>query len=345
MTKADKTGPSAPSVTAQKRSDNSGNDLTFTASTDKGTRYTHRVETTTSGTTYRSNTTTTTATSGIRGYQYAITPNVNYTLPAPNNSNVVALSSIPTFVSGENEAIQYIYIRAVDKEWNVSGTTRVLLQVPVKITLTSDYEYGKNYVPLSWKINDTRAGYLYKLFRNGEDVTKETNNYTKTLISSTPGELSYTTAGTHEWTVPEGVESITVTAVGAGGGGSGNCTTQIPNAPTEIFTETGSHTWKVPQGVYQIKVTIAGAGGAGGRVEWIDYYCRDDNTGNVDFDSWKKNGIPSNMLWDDIYIAGNGGNGDKKEITMEVTPGQTYNIYVGKGGEKGYYYTTRTSGL
>ena len=390
ITNADKAAPSKPIVTAKKRADDTGNDLTITESEDNGSVYTNRVETTAGGTTYKSRTVETTATSGIKGYQYAITTSVTYQLPAPNSTNVVALDSIPTFVSGEENGIQYLYIRAVDNGGNVSETERVLLQVPIKITLSSKYEDGMNYVPLSWKINDKRPGYDYKLFRNNIDVTRDTNNYVREIISSENKSLSYSTVGTYEWEVPDGVESLTITAAGAGGGGSGSWTGkedvgadgtktasfttagtytwEVPAGVTSItvtaagaggggsgnyegttsetktvsFTDVGNHTWTVPKGVTSINVEIAGAGGGGGVISenCHDVYYPGD--GNVDRGNFGDEGpygynYPTGAyLLYDYLIAGQGGNGNKKEVTLNVTPGQKYDVVVGKGGNAGY---------
>ena len=216
-----------------------------------------------------SNTVSTSVTSGIKGYQYAITTKSTHTF---KNEPIVSLDQIPTYVSGEENAIQYLHIRAVDNAGNVSDTRSILLQVPPRIILTSNYKYGMNYVPLSWKINDKRAGYTYKLYRkqegesNYKEVTKDTNNHVEKLVSSTNKSASYTTPGTYTWTVPQGVTSVTVTAAGAGGGGSGNARykgTTTYETKTDSYTTPGTYTWTAPAGVTSVTAEIAGAGGGG----------------------------------------------------------------------------------
>lgn len=165
-----------------------------------------------------SNKVRTTVTVGIQGYQYAITTVSKHTF---TNEEVVSLSEIPTYISGEEQMTQYLHVRAVDKNGNVSATNSILLQVPPKITLETTYQYGMNYVPLEWTINDKRAGYVYRLYQ------KEEGKETYTQISSTNSveaikeqgtkSVSYTTPGTYTWTVPEGVTQIRAAVVGGGG--------------------------------------------------------------------------------------------------------------------------------
>ena len=167
-----------------------------------------------------SNTVSTTVTSGIKGYQYAITTSRDHTF---TNEEVVPLDKVPTFVSGEKQMVQYLHIRAVDNAGNTSTSQDILLQVPAKITLKSDYQYGMNYVPLSWINNDTRSGYVYRLYQKAEGE----NNF-KQIASSNSKEqriykdewsspTTYATPGTFTYTVPEGITRIKVAVVGGGG--------------------------------------------------------------------------------------------------------------------------------
>lgn len=168
----------------------------------------------------KSNTVSTTVTSGIKGYQYAITTSSSHTF---TNEEVVPLDEVPTFVSGEKQMVQYLHIRAVDNAGNPSESQSILLQVPAKITLKSDYEYGMNYVPLSWINNDTRSGYVYRLYRKVEGEGKFTQIASSNSIEqriykdewSTP--TKYTTPGTYTYTVPKGITRIKVAVVGGGG--------------------------------------------------------------------------------------------------------------------------------
>ena len=170
---------------------------------------------------YESNTVSTTVTSGIKGYQYVVTTSEKYTF---TNEEIVSIDQIPTFISGEEQMVQYLHIRAIDNAGNTSATQDILLQVPAKITLKSDYQYGMNYVPLSWTNNDTRSGYVYRLYQKEEGVDNgfkliSTNNSVETVVRNETVTVRYTTPGTYTWTVPEGVTQVKVTIAGAGGGG------------------------------------------------------------------------------------------------------------------------------
>ena len=70
------------------------------------------------------------------------------------------------------------------------------------------------------------------------------------------GDYSRTFYEDFEWTVPGGVNTVNITAVGAGGGGGG---------ATYGYKEiTASETnWVVPDGVTKIRVFMTGAGGGG----------------------------------------------------------------------------------
>ena len=171
-----------------------------------------------------SNTISTTVTTGIKGYQYAITTSSTHTF---TNEEIVDLADLPIYISGEQEMAQYLHIRAVDKAGNVSETRSVLLQVPAKITLTTNYTYGMNNVPLTWIINDKRPGYVYRLYQREDGQEKfsliSSSNSVDTVTAHENKTVSYTTPGNYTWTVPSGVTSIKVTIAGAGGGGGGGC--------------------------------------------------------------------------------------------------------------------------
>lgn len=172
---------------------------------------------------YKSNTVSTTVTSGIKGYQYAITTSSTHTF---TNEPIVPISEIPTYISGVDQMVQYLHVRAVDNNGLASTTNSILLQVPAKITLKSNYIYGMNKVPLSWKINDKRPGYVYRLYQRAEGQEKFTqiaSSNSKTVIAKQETIVkSYTTSGgPYTWTVPKGVTSIKVTVAGAGGGAGG----------------------------------------------------------------------------------------------------------------------------
>lgn len=170
---------------------------------------------------YESNTVSTTVTSGIKGYQYAVTTSEKHTF---TNEEIVSIDQIPTYISGEEQMVQYLHIRAIDNAGNTSATQTILLQVPAKITLKSDYQYGMNYVPLSWVNNDTRSGYVYRLYQKEEGVDSafkqiSTNNSIEQRVYKDEWSkpTTYTTPGTYTYTVPEGITRIKVAVVGGGG--------------------------------------------------------------------------------------------------------------------------------
>lgn len=171
-----------------------------------------------------SNIVTTTVTTGIKGYQYALTTSSTHTF---STESIVPLSEVPTYVSGEEHMAQYLHIRAIDNAEKVSLTNSILLQVPAKITLSTTYEYGMNYVPLEWNINDPRTGYDYRLYKREEGQEKfkqiESSNSKINYINEGFKTVSYTTPGTYYWTVPEGVTQLQVAVAGGGGRRCSSC--------------------------------------------------------------------------------------------------------------------------
>lgn len=176
-----------------------------------------------------SNVVTTTVTTGIKGYQYVLTTNSTHTF---TNEPIVQLADIPTTVSGEEKMAQYLHIRAIDNAGNASLTNTLLLQVPAKITLKTTYQFGMNNIPLEWTINDSRAGYDYRLYRRAEGEEKfiqiDSSNSKVNYINDGIKTVSYTTPGTYYWTVPEGVTKLQVAVAGGGGrrcscGGQNTC--------------------------------------------------------------------------------------------------------------------------
>lgn len=165
----------------------------------------------------KSNTVSTTVTSGLKGYQYAVTTSSTHTF---TNEEIVGIEEIPTYISGEQQMVQYLHIRAIDNSGNASETRSILLQVPAKITLKSEYTYGENEVPLSWTINDPREGYKYRVYQKEENQEKftliSTNNSVETITKNETKQDRYTTPGTYTWTVPQGVTEIKVIVASAG---------------------------------------------------------------------------------------------------------------------------------
>lgn len=165
----------------------------------------------------KSNKVSTTVTSGLKGYQYAVTTSSTHTF---TNEEIVGIEEIPTYISGEQQMVQYLHIRAIDNSGNASETRSILLQVPAKITLKSEYTYGENEVPLSWTINDPREGYKYRVYQKEENQEKftliATNNSVETITKNETKQDRYTTPGTYTWTVPQGVTEIKVIVASAG---------------------------------------------------------------------------------------------------------------------------------
>lgn len=85
---------------------------------------------------------------------------------------------------------------------------------------------------------------------------------------------------------------------------------------TEEYTSPGVYTYTVPLGVEQIRVTAEGAGGGGG-------------------------GGTDGALGRSGYSGGAGGYG---QAVMSVTPGESYNVYVGEGGGGGQHTSSGGSG-
>lgn len=174
---------------------------------------------------YESNTVSTPVVSGIKGYKYAITNRDTYTFS--ENDPIVNLEDIPTYISCEENRIQNLFIVAVDNAGNESIVKKIPLEVSAKITLKSTYQYGMNYVPLTWTNNDTRNKYVYRLYQKEEGVDSEfklipSSKSEETVVRNETVTVKYTTPGTWTWTVPEGVTQIRVTVAGAGGGNGGN---------------------------------------------------------------------------------------------------------------------------
>ena len=75
------------------------------------------------------------------------------------------------------------------------------------------------------------------------------------------------------------------------------------------WSDAGTYTWTAPEGVTNITLTLSGAGGGGGGSRYTSYNAAD---------------------------GGAGGRGNKETYdNIEVIPGETYSIVVGKGGTAG----------
>lgn len=95
-----------------------------------------------------------------------------------------------------------------------------------------------------------------------------------------------------------------------------NSTLGAPINRTVSWTTPGTYTWTVPKGVTSINVTIAGAGGGGGAMAERSHR--------------------QNKAYIHHYAdGGNGGNGDRQQIKINVNFGETYTVVIGKGGKAG----------
>jgi len=87
----------------------------------------------------------------------------------------------------------------------------------------------------------------------------------KSMVASTtdPGQESFTTPGTYQWTAPAGITKVSVVAVGGGGGGQ--TSTQAWNAVSSCGGAGGGLGWKnnIPVTPGQSYTVVVGAGGDG----------------------------------------------------------------------------------
>lgn len=188
---------------------------------------------------------------------------------------------------------------------------------------------GINFAPASIMWDTTPRGSSYTV-KGKSYMARSPISAQLELPADAPSSVELTANGT--WLVPTGVTSVQVETWGgggaggsasqlqaAGGGGGGEYAMEtavsvIPGTKVPVtigpggtaaqlvstvksFTNPGAQKWKCPAGVTTVKVETWGAGGAGG--------------------------------------AGAGGGGGGQYVwnnTVSVTPGATYNMWVGKGG-------------
>lgn len=93
-----------------------------------------------------------------------------------------------------------------------------------------------------------------------------------------------------------------------------------------VFSTTGTTTWTVPSCVTQVTVEVWGGGGGGGAV-----WSRFDPTTN------------NSLSAEACTAAGGGGGGGFAKRVYTVTPGQTYTLVVGAGGNGGTVNTSLSS--
>ena len=87
----------------------------------------------------------------------------------------------------------------------------------------------------------------------------------KSMVASTtdPGQESFTTPGTYQWTAPAGITKVSVVAVGGGGGGQSSA--QASNGVSSCGGAGGGLGWKnnIPVTPGQVYTVVVGAGGDG----------------------------------------------------------------------------------
>ncbi len=144
----------------------------------------------------------------------------------------------------------------------------------------------------------------------------------QTGAEADPGEVLFVTTGSHTWTVPDGVESVSVVAIGGGGGGSGDhdggggCGGGL-GWRNNIAVTPGAN----------ISVTV-GRGGAGAD--------SDSQNGQAGAASWFQS---TNQVW-----AGGGDGGRGNYDGSSIRGGNFVGAGGGRGGDDNYGSTWRTGG-
>ena len=156
----------------------------------------------------------------------------------------------------------------------------------------------------------------------------------KSMVASTtdPGQESFTTPGTYQWTAPAGITKVSVVAVGGGGGGQ--TSTQAWNAVSSCGGAGGGLGWKnnisvTPGQSYTVVVGAGGDGlssGEGGGKWGSDSYFIDATT--VKGGGGNAADRVGNSVGGD-YVGDGGGNGGKGNIGAGYAGG-------GGGGAGGY---------
>ena len=126
-----------------------------------------------------------------------------------------------SFVIGEDSFIRKVLVE--DSLFKIDVQNGLFV---FEILLNSSYRplANMNYIPLTWSINDSRLGYVYRLFQqNGDDtstITQVATNNSKTVVARTEQvKVRLNSQTAKSWKVPEGITNIKVTVAGAGGGG------------------------------------------------------------------------------------------------------------------------------
>ncbi len=96
-------------------------------------------------------------------------------------------------------------------------------------------------------IKSTNKPYSYHDYRSRSGLdASNARPIGPNFVEDPPGQETWTTVGTHTWTVPDGINMISAVVVGAGGGSGGTGSNKggdgldvlvITNEGTEEFTE------------------------------------------------------------------------------------------------------------
>jgi len=142
---------------------NAGNkiNITFDKPMDYGTTYNYQVKALKhNGDTIGSEIKPVTITSGIKGYSYVIDSNSN---TIPDNLVDTTVANIKKTINPNEK--NYIHIKVIDNEGNVSDTFHQEINIPV---LTATPNNAEDYIHLDWTMNDTSKNYSYMAYKKAE---------------------------------------------------------------------------------------------------------------------------------------------------------------------------------
>lgn len=165
---------------------NTGNqiNISFEEPIDHGTTYNYQVKAIKhTGDIISSEVKSVTITSGIKGYSYVIDSNPN---TIPDDIVDVITSNISEEINPNVK--NYIHIKVIDNEGNVSQVFHQEINVPV---LTAIPVHQENYIRLEWDILDTSKLYSYNIYQKREDLStfnKISSNNTNKIFNNYTGK-------------------------------------------------------------------------------------------------------------------------------------------------------------
>ena len=236
--------------------------------------------------------------SGIAYYEYYLTSSSTEpteVTTATEKVGTTANEKSKTF--NTNYAGYYVYIRAIDNAKNVgkwSLAQRLYIDIN-KPTVTAKQS--------SVTIDEGESKEISSYFTYAANGNATITSVIYTDTSNGNKELTNTN------TLSSGTHTIICTVTKENGLANSASISIFVNTKYEkvSYTNPGTYTWTVPDGITRLKVTVAGAGGGGSG-------------------SARKAG-------DKQVHGGAGGNGELVQQYVDVSPGQTYTIVVGAGGE------------